>query len=402
MVSTIQTDAPAKPSERRELGRFLKIVLFGTIVPVLLVFGAVEWLGWSVGETYTPEAMVREIHAHPDLVWMGLRMQSHARIKLAQVAAERPEVVVMGDSRLAKARAAMFAPYSAFILARVSWPFQTYADLLRHFPADYHPKVIIFTADFFAFSPGFTDYYTKTASPVFEESIYENLLEADYLAKQVLAHPFILWRRTDPLTGRPAKGVSVLRGQDGFLADGSERLPPVPDFASANFTTADDFTKHLDDPNWKGNLFAAPAMGEAEMAGMKEFVDLGHKMGATMIAVQMPIYGPAMRQLEADPNFGYLQDFHRHVAAGYFKQLGVSFFDFSTFLPYSEDHRYFFDAIHTSGPVAEAVMAKVFSDPSLRAILPRLDVQQMDADVAAEATAPQHLEWLPQRNPAAH
>ena len=197
-------DAPSV--ERREWRRFWKIAFFATILPFLLLTGVLEGLASYVGETYTPAQLARELDKHPDLVWMSLHVQTHAGLKLAQVAKLRPEVLIMGDSRVGKLRANMFRPYSFYNLSRVSWPFSTYTELLRRLPPGYRPRVIIFSVDFFMFSPQFDEHYQPMA-PIYGFNLSENLAEVHNVATQMLQRPLTLLRRTD-FKGRPARGLS--------------------------------------------------------------------------------------------------------------------------------------------------------------------------------------------------
>jgi hypothetical protein len=114
-----------------------------------------------------------------------------------------------------------------------------------------------------------------------------------------------------------------------------------------------------------------------------------------MVAVQMPIYGPALRSLEADPKYAILRDYQAHIAHGYFDQLGIIFFDFERFPPYTEDFHYFFDGVHPGPPLAAAVIEKIGSDPRIHAILPKLDLDNLRRILDQTRTQPDHI-LLPQ------
>jgi hypothetical protein len=95
--------------------------------------------------------------------------------------------------------------------------------------------------------------------------------------------------------------------------------------------------------------------------------------------------------LEADPNYRILQDFRNTVAHGYFDRLGIPFFDYINFPPYSEDYRYFYDAVHPGEPLTTAVIVALASDPRFHALLPRLDADELRRQLNAEREANQHL-----------
>jgi hypothetical protein len=319
------------------------------------------------------------------MVWMPMRIQAHARLKLAQLARDRPDVVIMGQSRLGKVRATMFRPYTCYNLSRVSWPFDTYPDILRHFPEGYRPKLILVDADFFMFGPKYTAHYAFfNMAPVYGHPFSENLIEAHNVATQLLQHPRLLWQRTD-YTDRPARGISAILGEDGFFKDGSERVPAVA------LLRAGRSPEDIMFPEWKEYITGGDKMGEAEMTAFKQFADVARQMGIPVVAVQMPMYGPAVRVLEKDPNYRIIQDFRDHVAQGYFDRLGIPFFDYMNFPPYSEDYRYFYDAAHPGGPLTEAVIASLASDPRVHALLPRLDPHELQRQLDQEKDAKQHI-----------
>lgn len=369
--------------ERGEWRRFWKVVISSTVVPLGILLGVLEWFGWDLGETYTPAALVRAWDEHPDMVWMGIRVQAHARLKLAEAAHQRADVLIMGQSRLGQVRARMFAPYTCYNLARVSWPFDTYVELLRRLPADYRPKVILFNADFFMFSDKYEDHYRELA-PVFGHELSEHLIQVNNVATQTLQHPSLAWRRAD-YTGRPARGISALRNLDGFFKDGSERSP------QAALAVAGRSPEDLLRPTWKEYVTGGEKMDDAEMAALKEFVELGRAKGIPMIAVQMPMYGPAVRLLEKDSNYRILQDYRDHVAHGYFDRLGIPFFDYMSFPPYTENYRYFFDAVHPGEALTAAVIAALGSEAPMNALLPRLDVDDLRRRLDGEKDANQHI-----------
>jgi hypothetical protein len=118
-------------------------------------------------------------------------------------------------------------------------------------------------------------------------------------------------------------------------------------------------------------------MSPAEMADLKEFVDLAREKGIPIVAVQMPMYGPALRALEKNPNYGLLQDFRDHVANGYIDRLGLLFFNYLSMPPYSEDYHYFDDGVHPTWTLTALVVNAMASDPRFHSLLPRLDLEAL-------------------------
>ena len=380
------SNSPAQDcsEESREWRQFWKIAFFATILPFLVLLGALEWLGWSLGETYTPAALIRALDEHPDMSWAVTNGHVSAELKLAQVARERPEVLIMGHSRLARIRASMFAPYTFYNMSRVSWPFKSYADLLRRLPEDYVPKLILFNVDFFMFSPGYSKKWIE-AEPVFGHSIRENLIEVCHVFTQVAQHPKLLWQRRNP-SGFPASGCSAILGGDSFFKDGSSR-----DADKSVAIAGRSRDSLLNREVMEEYLSGGTKMSAAEMEDLKQFIDLARQKGIPMVAVQMPIYGPALRLLEKDPSYGIVNDFYDHEAQGYFERLGILFFDYLKMPPYSEDYRYFIDPVHPGWPLSVAVVEAMGSDARFHTLLPRMDLEALRRQLRADREANQHV-----------
>jgi len=354
------------------------------MVPAFLVLiGGLEWLGWSTGETYTPRALARALDQNPNFVWMPLRIQAAAALKLGMVDEERPDILLMGHSRLQEVKPAIFRPYSAYNLAAVMWPFNTYTDLLFHLPDGYRPKIIFFTVDFFMFGSKYDEHF-RAIAPVYGHGLSENIYHLhDVLASLSLA-PDLFWRRTDK-SGRPALGIGALEGRPVFVKDGTG-LGSLKMMSVAG--TSPDA---LMNDGWKDGVTGGDKMGASEMADLKAFVDLGRKMGIVMVAVQMPIYGPVLRSMERDPQYAILKDFQSHEANGYFASIGLPFFDYLKFLPFSEDYHYFIDPLHPGQPLSAAVIAAMASDPRIHSALPRLDIEELHRQFDEQRSWSQHI-----------
>jgi hypothetical protein len=380
--------------EASEWRRFWKVALFSTILPTLAILVLFEALGQSTGETDTPAQLVRALHAQPGLVWAGLHVQSLAELKLAQVAEQKPDVLIIGHSRMGQFEDRMFRPYSFYNLSRVSWPFDTYTEMLRHFPAGYRPKVIIFCVDFSMFDPQYMPDFRVGAvfAPVYGHQISKNLIALSALPIKAFLAPRLIWRRVD-FTGAPARGINAILGVDpfldGFRKDGS--LKPAAPIMSHAGRSADDISQ----TDWRHFITGGDKMGETEINDLKQFVDLGRSMGIQMIGVQMPLYGPAVRTLEKDPNYRIVADFRDHVANGYFRQLGITVFDYLSLPPYSDDYRYFLDVIHPGEQLTALVVENLAGDPAVHAVLPHLDVDGIRRELDQQNNIQQHVMLMP-------
>jgi hypothetical protein len=381
----LHTQDEARKAERFEYRRFWRILFLTSIFPILTVLALLEALAWSVGETYTPEKMVRVLAEHPDMIWMLYRAESEAPFKVALAAKLRPDVLVMGTSRVQMMQGYMFRPYSFYNMTRLSWPLDTYSELLRRLPADYRPKLILLDVDFYMFGDEYEEYFRKVA-PVYDHPFSEHMIHLDEVAEMLYQHPALAWQRTDD-KGQPARGIlAILTGQ-GFRNDGSNQYP---DDMLATAGTSPEALLH---PawNWHAYLTGGDKMSEARMADFKRFVDLAKERGIPLATIQMPMYGPVARSFESDPHYRILQDFRAHIAQGYFDKLGIPFFDYLSFPPYSEDYRYFVDGMHNGEPITAAVIVALASDPRFHALLPELDVEGLKRRLAEDRNASKHV-----------
>ena len=381
-------------AESREWKRFGKILFLAAVLPILLVIPVTEFVSWRTGLSIPPEAAARLQMENPHLRWFGSRDSVSARFKLIRVAQERPDVLIMGASRVCQFRAPMFQPYSFYNLARVSWPMNTYPELFRRLPKDYAPKVIIFGLDFFMFNHRYaTDPEMMTGVPDYSPPGWrDHLLRLRDVFDTLFDNPAALRANGhDPVSGLPVIGLAPSIYANGFRPDGSE-TQNEPDLFGYR------------DPNrnmLKGNLlnrsplFYGDKMDPEEMAQFEEFAALARARGITLIAVQMPMFGPMAKYLAKDENFGILRDFRAHIAQGYFERQGVIVFDFLDFTAWGQDPRYFIDAWHPTEVISAAVLYQMLGDPRVQAILPKIDVDDLRQKLLVEVHGDQHVYFYP-------
>jgi hypothetical protein len=93
-----------------------RILFLGLVVPWLLVIGLAEWISWQAGDWLSLSQAAALQTKEPDLIWYKERVQNFARFKLARVAIDRPDILILGQCRPQFFRSAMFRPYSAYNL----------------------------------------------------------------------------------------------------------------------------------------------------------------------------------------------------------------------------------------------------------------------------------------------
>ena len=364
-------------ADRAEWLRVARVVFLVVVVPLTAMVLVCEAVAWNLGEGVSPEEGARLQASDPRLLWDSLNLDTHYRFKLARVEQVKPEVMALGQSRLGHLRGEMFAPYRFYNLFRYSWPFGVDTEMLNRIPKEDTPRVIILSLDFFMFSPGYAKYYyTDPSANTDQVRIYDrvNLVRKTFIA--LARDPLLLFAsRQHSVRGGPTIGLLPNFIGTGYRADGS-----APSKVRTGPKEKVDLLKGVkwnNDPSFD----YCDAMAPSEVAQLETFARTAHDRGIAVIAIQMPLSAPLLHAYEDDPRFGILADFRKHLADGYFDRLGLIALDYSAFPPYTNDSRYFNDALHPTEVLAGAVVLKMASDPRVRALLPNFDTSDLQKRV---------------------
>jgi len=373
---------------KAEWWRFAKslFLVFGLAFAILI--SALEYVCWRTGETRSFTDAAAAQAGDPTVLWSA-RDSKEARFKLLRLAQQNPDVVVMGHSRVAQFRSAMFHPYRFYNMGRLTWNFDVYSDLLRRILKVSKPKVIIFSLDFTNFNPVNTEANLSNA-PDFSGNRLRSHLQSLYDVYMILyTHPRVLLAGgTEPIDHLPAIGVLASFFSFGFRSDGSEKHSQPEMSSFGNDPGMKDSMPWNESP-----LFFGDKMGSRELSEFEEFAALARANGIQLIGVQMPMFGPAVRAMENSPQYGVLRDFRAHLAGGYFRRQGVIVFDYLNYPPYGDDCRYFLDRVHTGEVVSAAVLKDMWtSDSRVRALLPGLDIASLDRKIKEDQSAARHAE----------
>jgi hypothetical protein len=382
-------------NEAAEWKRFARALLGFIVAPFILLIVVLELFGWHTGETVSM-ARAAQIQAEsPDLIYMTKRQKTYAAFKLNRVDRERPEVLIMGQSRIGQLRASMFRPYSFYNLSRVSYPIDYYVELLRRLPEGYNPRVIIFDLDFYMFSPQFVAQYADQ-DPIFDTDSwfspaawYSHLYAIGHLFVEAGRHPELIWSGpVDSYYHKTEMGLGARITGNGFRQDGAEQW---------SFSM---MRKHLAYPELLNStspdeplFYYDEKMDDHAIAKFEEFTALARARGIALIGVQMPVYGPAAIHIESqiDSHYGILKDFNSRLASGYFDRLGVITFDFLDFPGPGYDCHYYVDPIHPTELLALNVVLKMAEDPRVKALLPKLDTATLQREAELDRKSDKHV-----------
>lgn len=374
-------------SDLPEWRKCARILFLSLVIPGFLVFLLAEWISWQAGDWLSMSQAAALQTAHPNLIWYKYRTAKFARFKLARVAIDRPDVLILGQSRCQFFRDEMFRPYTAYNLSSTCYLMSEFTDILRHLPAGYNPKVIIVTCDFWLFSPVYSATQIKAnALQDFNSSWMDKVEDLHDILVQLPLNPSLLLIGLYQPHPYPTLGLGAYLSNGGFRKDGSTLFAESGNDDPAELQAA-----------LESKIDCGDHMGTTEMKDFEEFVAEAHARGIALVSVQMPLYSgeKLAKEYQNRPGFGELRDFNEHVKDGYFDRLHVLFFNFMNFPGYSGKPEYFRDQVHPKEGATLAVLSAMASDPRFLELLPNLDVATIKGKVAQDRMTPAHNHLYP-------
>jgi hypothetical protein len=380
-------------TEGAEWRHFAKVLLLVISTPVILSCLLAKFAAWKMGDTIPFEEVALAQAKNPKLLYMPTRDVNVARYKLARVAQERPDILLMGESRGMSFRAAMFAPYSCYNLSVPASTMDAQLALLNRLPEGYKPKAVFLNLDFFVLDSSYAGIHAKYATPNLEARPWTDYFEAlhdSYL--NLLTHPESISPRShDPLYGLPSIGSRPAYSSYGMRSDGSFTL--YANQLEEAGTTPPNFDVFVKNPNMP--LYPADHLDAFEVSKFEKFVRLTQDKGIALVCFQPPVFGPILREVRQTSRYRLLEDFEARAKQGYFDRLGVTFFDFIQFPPWSENSAYFMDPFHPLEVLDAEMVLKMSEDSRVKAILPNFDTAALQRQLDGNAQADRHLFLYP-------
>jgi hypothetical protein len=384
----------SNPLRGSEFGRFLANFAKLVAVPALVAILLVELLAWRTGATVaTSIAAVAELqHEDPDVVWNG-DGQLYGPLALARTKIERPDIIMIGDSRCSQVRSMMFKPYSFHNACLSAWTFGQIKNMIDLATRSGGPKTVMFVLDYFMLGEAYAKSWEDRAFMDFAPPArphLDGLLELASAfnrrpAAMLEAMPFYLFGRAhEPANGLELFGPRSIYAQAGFRSDGSMIYDPVSrSQAPVNRTELP-------------RLIAAVSNGDgvhpgsAQMQALGEIGELGRQRHLTLVGIQLPIIQGAIDILDSNEDW----EIYRSADRGNWRllrsaqmkqelnQMGIHFFDLARD-PIANEPRAFLDPAHpTEYGTGIALLDAMKGDPELRALFPRLDLGALQAALA--------------------
>jgi hypothetical protein len=374
------TSSDVPPAPRAEWLRLGRVLFLAIGLPWLFLPLLTWWIGWQVGELMPADVAAQRQAKDPSLVWYSYRSSSFGRFKLARVAIERPDILIVGQSRPQMFRSRMFLPYTEYNLGSVSYTMHSFLDLFHHLPPGYQPKVVIMACDFFLFNPVCTK--ANVDKGMLQDFDPPTLTDRFNVLRDILvqlpSHPGLLLSGLVNSHSYPTLGLSAREGKMGFRFDGSTKW--ISDEIHGNPET-------MVYPDWWDSTCQGPSMGAQEKADFEQLVAELHAKGTTLICVQLPLYKSITEPMdnEKKDKFGELQDFRDHIRDGYFAKLGVPIYDYLELPGYYDDYHWFLDELHPTEDLTWVVLKKMAADPEFQKALPKLDPATVERNQTQKA-----------------
>jgi hypothetical protein len=342
-----------------------------------------------VGELGPLDDLVEHQASDQPFLFLRALTDQNFAYKLRSVARQRPELLLLGSSRVNQMRAPMFAPYRFYNGGNVAFTFEHYTSFLKGLPADYAPEVLLIAVDPFMFLEDWGDRFehldrTLETSWRSRLSLYERFLVRS-LSDPTL--PFL--PRRDPLHGLPARGLHALKSGKAYRNDGSLQYSARVRNGSAGYSRRnydEAVATHLE---WidarTGKYEPASTLAERTWDDLERLRARCEQLGTRVIAFTPPIAPEVLQHVLGSPEHGMWRAFFGPDTRERFAELGFAYFDFSGHGTFERGQ--FIDAMHpTERSYLQLALTMARSDAGGR-LLPRMSIARLESHLGATSSA---------------
>jgi hypothetical protein len=349
---------------------FLRLACF--LLPFALLITGVFFLVYYTGDLMPYDIVLDLQAAEPSMIYLpvGAGVPEHNQYKVFAAAHSKPEIVVVGSSRVTPFRHEMFARqtdafYNAASLASIP---ETVAFLVDHLPIDPPPRILVLGVDphFFNVNTGY--------DPVEGFSSRENFAPLDVV--RLSLQSFFLQNtsisnivnRTDRQYGWPALGLRAINTGRGFRRDGSFRFEKrLEDQHRDTLVTLSSLPEGASQPN------------PVRLAAYDRILAWATEHNVYVIGVVTP-YGERYYDLiQNSPDHAFFPQARTQIAA-MFAEYGFPYYDFADLTDAGWSISEMRDVIHMTDLLAARVILEVArQEPRLSAYV---DLEQLQRDIA--------------------
>ncbi|HLZ03219.1 MAG TPA: hypothetical protein VKR55_13860 [Bradyrhizobium sp.] len=381
---TISSIQPLQTEMNQPPRRYLTIVgaLFAAaFVPLVCL---IEWAGWHSGATVPLSSIAREQQDSDKILWLGA-FKDYAAYKLERIKLVQPEVLLVGSSRCAQARAQMFRPYKTYDGCLTAWPLEHVVDFIDRATRIAKPRVVIVALDWFLFGDTLAEAWRKERTMDFRQGLNSHRRKVHDLidfAKQTHwnLHELLASMERDkfePIDRNRLLGIEATRGQFGFRSDGSIFVAPV-----YRRIADEQLAKGVE--NVTGSFPGGQHLSEKQFRHIEQLSQLARNRGFTLVAIQFPIFKPAADFMDTSQSYwpyaGLWRELRSEATAERFERLGIRFFDMSRD-PLNADPENFFDPAHPTERGVLRTIIKLLDRKDFRDVFPQIDKAALEGDL---------------------
>lgn len=340
---------------------------------VLLIAGLVLALSGEI----IPAGWVARLHARGyEFLYLPAFTDHNYQLKLQAARLMRPDVLVIGGSRVNQFRRRMFGTTSSYNACQILYGQEDYRRFLEDLGKEI-PKTIIFSLDFYTFN---SDY-----GKVFQHVSYEDLSlwrdrELAVILNGIGRNPeqlAFLAPPRDPVSGGAALGLQAAKTGNGFRTDGSYQygliLRGMPNSGAVTRAAGVERVRQGAVP-----FIPAAHLGEKARAELKRFAEDANRKGIRLIAITTPLAPEVVDALDESPDQGAWREFNSPEFGHWVAALGIKHFNFARIESFAGRKIEFIDAFHASETAYDRMMLQMLRDPAFRALVPGADLASIE------------------------
>lgn len=351
----------------KSLKFFLKRFSF-FLLPIVVIFLILEIIAIYSGELMPIKDVVSLQNNGGKKILFGREIagQSIRTYKYLNVLSKKPEVLVLGSSRVMQIREEMFDVSTKFYNAGgIAHNIADLIDFIKLLPDDAKPKTIILGVDFYWFGDKSDFVYGVSNDLEKVDDAYQwmaHLYVDRFLLLQTVRHPSYIakiFNKKDPIAGKSTIGLQALSG-DGFRNDGSYQYGSYIQESKKEIIYIDrektlDRIKYGTSPFERNNIF-----NEERLNLLSEFLRISKEKEIKVIGLAPPFSAEVLSGLkDSIYHKELLNNFETRVPE-IFNKFGFDFFNYSDQSSVNINDFYMFDGMHSS----ETAMAKILIDIS--------------------------------------
>jgi hypothetical protein len=358
-----------------------KALLFIFIQLVLL--GVCAFIIFRTGELASAELAAKLVQSGTVDLYQGKFSNYAYWFKVSSARIAKPEVLVIGPSRVAQWRSAMFKPYSFYNASNSAIMLKD----VKRFLVDLEPhvpKLVLFSIDPFMFLQGWNLNYKNIA---YGDIVYDKdtiFTLARSVVDEMWTHSDAFsWR--DPIYHGSALGLNAIQLAQGWRRDGSIQYSKflASERMGANWYPLDQKQSDLNRiAKGIGPFHFGDQIDKDRMLDLEELANYAKSKDINLIGITPPYHPAMMKALHDSSNFEYWRVFGQTSFVSWIESLGIIYFDFSNIDSFFGNEIEFLDGFHASEPAHARMLLTMMKTQKVRDQLQEIDLKLIERRLA--------------------